>query len=102
MKKLLFVCSGNRLRSPTAEFYFRTLGFETKSAGTSKDSVHQINAQDIKWADKVVVMEDKHRQRVLSKFPRIMQFKKLDVLNIPDDFKFMDKNLIKLFKVLTF
>jgi predicted protein tyrosine phosphatase len=98
MKKVLFVCSGNKLRSPTAEFFYKDLGLETKSAGTSHDAKHEINIDDIKWADKIVVMEDKHRQRILAKFSRAMQFKDIEVLNIPDNFKFMDNALIEVFK----
>lgn len=94
--KLLFICSGNKLRSPTAEIFFREKGFETKSAGTSKDAKKTISIDDIKWADKIYFMESKHYSRVYSAFPRAMQFKRNSILNIPDDFKFMDSNLIKI------
>lgn len=93
---LLFICSGNKLRSPTAENYFAEQGFETRSAGTSKDAVNPVGIEDLKWADKIYVMEEKHRQRVIAKFPRITKYKKIIVLNIPDNYKFMDKSLIEV------
>lgn len=98
MKKLLFICSGNKLRSPTAELYFKTKGYETRSAGTSKDAKRTVSMEDIKWADSIYFMEDKHYSRVYSAFPRAMQFKQNKVLNIPDNYKLMDESLIKILK----
>ena len=92
---ILFVCSGNKLRSPTAENVF-SKQYNTRSAGTSHNAVNVISIEDIKWADKVIVMETKHKQRILAAFNRAMQFKDLIVLNIPDDFKYMDKKLITI------
>lgn len=96
MKNLLFICSGNKLRSPTAENFFKSKGFETRSAGTSKDAKKTISIEDVKWADAIYFMENKHYTRVYSAFPRAMQFKKFKTLNIPDDYKFMDENLISI------
>lgn len=98
MKKLLFVCSGNKLRSPTAENYFREIGFETMSAGTSRDANYVISSEDIRWADYILVMENKHKNRITAKYPRALQFKKIIVLDIPDNFKYMDEKLIEILK----
>ncbi|MEM7782630.1 MAG: protein tyrosine phosphatase [Planctomycetota bacterium] len=49
----------------------------------------------LKWADIVLVMEQKHKQRLISQFPGEMRFKKVYVLDIPDDYQFMDAELIK-------
>lgn len=96
MTKLLFICSGNKLRSPTAENVFREKGFDTKSAGTSKKAIKTVSLDDIKWSDKIIVMEEKHKQRLLAYFPQAMKYKTLSILNIPDDYKFMDENLIAI------
>ena len=93
--KLLFICSGNKLRSPTAEKVFSD-NYNTRSAGTSRNANHEVNIDDIKWADKIFVMEEKHKQRMLSYFPRPLQFKNIEVLNIPDDFTYMQEELINI------
>lgn len=96
MTKLLFVCSGNKLRSPTAENYYAEQGFDTRSAGTSRDAINVIGIEDLKWADEIIVMEKKHKQRIVAAFPRITKYKKIRVLNIPDNYKYMDDKLIKV------
>lgn len=100
-EKILFVCSGNKLRSPTAEEYFAEQGYDTRSAGTSRDAINVISVEDLKWADKILVMENKHKQRIQAYFPRVTQFKKIRVLNIPDNYKYMDEKLIKVLSKIT-
>jgi predicted protein tyrosine phosphatase len=62
--KLLFVCTGNRDRSPTAEELFRdSKEYEARSAGTSVFAVRRVTQELIDWADKIFVMselEDRH------------------------------------------
>ena len=94
-KNLLFICSKNRWRSPTAEKVFSDRpGIATRSAGTSTGAVRQVNAKDLKWANIVFVMENKHKQRLKSDFPGETKYKKIVVLDIPDDYKFMAPELI--------
>lgn len=50
------------------------------------------------WADLVLVMEQKHKQKVLAAFPGEMKFKTLHVLDIPDDYRYMDPELIEEIK----
>jgi predicted protein tyrosine phosphatase len=96
---LLFICSRNRLRSPTAEALFTNIpGIETASAGTSPDADNPISLDLIEWADIIYVMERVHRQRLNSKFPKALKSKKLTVLNIPDNYDFMDPALISILK----
>ncbi len=101
MEKILFICSGNKLRSPTAEVYFEQQGYETRSAGTSRDAINVVGVEDLKWADQVIVMESKHKQRIQAYFPRISKYKKIRVLNIPDNYKYMDDKLIKVLEKIT-
>lgn len=55
---ILFVCSQNRLRSPTAERVFYGLsGIEVRSAGTERDAENVISRDDLEWADMIFVME---------------------------------------------
>ncbi len=95
---ILFICSGNKLRSPTAEKVFKSDTIKTKSAGTSKKAKKVVDSKDIKWADTVYVMEEKHKQRLMAYFPDSVKFKEVVVLDIPDNYKYMDKKLISILK----
>jgi len=95
---ILFICSGNKLRSPTAEKVFKSDIINTKSAGTSKKAKKVVDSKDIKWADTVYVMEEKHKQRLMAYFPDSVKFKEVVVLDIPDNYKYMDKKLISILK----
>jgi predicted protein tyrosine phosphatase len=97
--KLLFVCSQNRLRSPTAEAVFSAYsGVEAISAGTNNDATTPISADLIEWADVVFCMEKVHRNRLTSKFRVNLKDKKLVVLDIPDNYEYMDSDLIRILK----
>ena len=95
--KLLFVCSKNQWRSPTAERLFD--GFNNnaaRSAGTEKGARVKVTAGHVGWADMIFVMEKKHKRRLDAQFAEILVGKKLVCLNIPDDYAFMDSALIDL------
>ncbi len=65
MKKLLFVCSQNRLRSPTAEHLFANrAGFEMVSAGLNKGADELLSVESIEWADIIFVMEKIHHRKL--------------------------------------
>jgi predicted protein tyrosine phosphatase len=97
---LLFVCSRNRRRSPTAETVFSGLqNCSVLSAGTSPDAETPISADLIEWADIVFVMEAVHKRRLNRRFPSVMRSKKLIVLGIPDQYSYMDEELIHILKV---
>jgi predicted protein tyrosine phosphatase len=97
--KLLFICSRNRLRSPTAEIVFSSFeGMEAMSAGTSSDAKNQVSADLIEWADLVFAMESVHRRRLQQQFGSVLRTKKVIVLGIPDDFSYMDTELIRILK----
>lgn len=93
---VLFICSGNKLRSPTAEKVFKTNKVNTRSAGSSANAIHTVEPSDIKWANTIVVMEEKHKQRMLAGFPRATEYKDIIVLNILDNYKYMEKSLVTL------
>lgn len=96
-QKLLFICSRNKWRSPTAEVVFRKrFGVETRSRGTSKHAVKHVSAHDLQWADHVFAMEHKHAQRLRAAFPKHLSKGKIVVLDIPDHYRFKDPDLISL------
>jgi predicted protein tyrosine phosphatase len=96
-QKLLFVCSQNKWRSLTAEKIFENHeDYSIKSAGTENGARVKITAGLIGWADIVFVMEKKHRSRIQEKFSDSLIDKPLHVLNIPDNYPFMNEELIEI------
>lgn len=94
-KKLLFICSRNQWRSPTGEVVWRkNPDFHTRSAGTSPKSKKVVSSDDIGWADIILVMEPKHKNRLVAKFTRMLDHKPVHVLDIEDKYHFMDPELI--------
>ncbi len=94
---LLFVCSRNQRRSPTGEQVWRRHPrVNVRSAGTSAGARRVVSADDLAWADVVLVMEDKHKSRLLADYRALMLHKPLHVLDIPDDYKYMDPELVEL------
>ena len=97
---LLFVCSENRLRSPTAEAVFNDYaGVSAIGAGTNKDAPTPVSGDLIEWADAILVMERSHRNKIASKYRALLKGKKLGVLDIPDIYGYMEPVLIDLLKV---
>lgn len=98
-RNVLFVCSRNQWRSPTAEEIFRREPrLSVRSRGTSPRARRTVSADDIAWADIILVMETKHRSRLAAMFTRLLEHKPLHVLDIPDDYRFMDPELVGMLK----
>ncbi len=98
-RRLLFLCSQNKLRSPTAEALFAGHpGVEVDSAGLNNDAEVPLADEQIEWADIILVMEKVHRTRVNRKFGHVLGGKRIAVLNIPDDYEYMDEELVQLLK----
>ncbi|MFC4765541.1 low molecular weight protein tyrosine phosphatase family protein [Dyella koreensis] len=96
-RHVLFLCSRNRLRSPTAEQVFREWPqLEVDSAGLSSDADTPLSAEQVDWAEMIMVMEPAHRRRLQSRFARHLHGKRVVVLGIPDDYDFMQPELIEL------
>jgi predicted protein tyrosine phosphatase len=97
VKHVLFVCSQNKLRSPTAEqVYAAHPGLEVLSAGTNSDAEVPLTGELVKWADLIFVMEKAHRSKVQRKFQKQLKTARVICLDIPDDYEFMDPELIRL------
>ncbi|MBX3168451.1 MAG: phosphotyrosine protein phosphatase [Candidatus Eremiobacteraeota bacterium] len=95
--KVLFVCSRNRLRSPTAQQIFAGVqGWEVDSAGLSPDAEHLVSAEQIEWTDLILVMEPVHRRRLVQRYGPLTKGKRVAVLSIRDEYKFMQPELIEL------
>jgi len=100
MKRLLFLCSQNKLRSPTAEAVFADYaGIEVDSAGLNNDAEVPLSDEQLEWADVVIVMEKAHRNRLNRKFKHALAGKRIAILNIPDEYDYMDEDLIRILKL---
>jgi predicted protein tyrosine phosphatase len=67
-----------------------------RSAGTSLSARHPISHVDIDWADVIMVMEDKHRQRIVAEYRQLVEHTPIHVLDIADEYKYMDPELIEV------
>ena len=96
-RKILFICSRNRMRSLTAERIFRSVpGWEVRSAGTEEGARIRVTEGHLGWSDVVVVMEKRHKERLRQKFPEMLRQKSCLCLFIPDDYEFMEPALIEV------
>jgi predicted protein tyrosine phosphatase len=99
LKRFLFVCSQNKLRSPTAEQIFSARGdIEVASAGTNNDAENPLTGELIEWADCIFVMERMHRSKIQTRYRKALNGKRIVCLDIPDDYEFMDPDLVRLLR----
>jgi len=99
-RKLLFICSQNKLRSPTAEAIFSdTPGIEVDSAGLNHDAIVRLSPEQLAWADLILVMESTHRNRLARHHGASLKGKRVAVLNIPDNYDYMDEELVRILKM---
>ena len=99
MQRVLFICSANRLRSPTAEQVFSQYpGIEASSAGLSHDAVERLTPEHLDGIDTIFVMEQAHKAKISRHFRRYIKSAKIICLDIPDQYGFMQPELIALLK----
>lgn len=97
MKHVLFVCSQNELRSPTAEALFSGRGdIAVASAGLNHDAPQPLTPELLAWADVIFVMEKAHLSRIRKRFRRYLNRQRLICLDIPDLYGYMDTALVEL------
>lgn len=97
--KILFVCTINRMRSATAnEIFVNDVRFDVKSAGTDSSAKIVLSSELLEWADAIVVMEKYHRNFIRNKFNAFYQSKRIVCLYIPDEYDFMQEELIIILK----
>lgn len=94
---VLFVCSRNQWRSPTGEALLKRVnGMNARSAGTNRNARRVLSITDIRWADVIFVMEQKHKSRMVAEFRQETNYKEIHVLDVPDEFQYMDPDLIDI------
>ena len=99
LQRLLFICTANRLRSPTAEQVFSQYpNVEARSAGLAHDAVDPLTPEHFEDIDIIFVMEKQHRNKLSKRFKRDIGQARVVCLNIPDDYDYMQPELISLLK----
>jgi predicted protein tyrosine phosphatase len=98
---LLFVCTANSCRSPTAEaLYSSSRKYEARSAGVSPFANRPVTRDLLEWADIIFVMDertDKHRTILLERFSNISGLeRKIRVLDVPDVYEYGDPELVSV------
>ncbi len=95
----MFVCGRNQWRSPTAERLYRDdPRLEVRSAGVSAAAKRRVSRKDLLWADLVLVMEREQRSRLREQFREEVELPPIESMDIPDEFAFMDPELVRLLR----
>ncbi len=95
---ILVVCGRNKKRSRTAECIFKNDNrFSIRSAGVSPKSDRKISEKDLNWANLILVMETAHRAKI-SNLYRHVDLPAIEVLDIADDYEFMDEELVEMLR----
>lgn len=96
---ILFVCTANKLRSPTAEDVFSVYpGVEAISAGTNVNAPCPLTKELVASADMIFAMESHHRERIRKKFKKRPPDNRIITLHIPDVYVRGDPELVALLK----
>lgn len=97
MPKILFICAQNKLRSPTAETIFSRFDtLDCMSAGIHESANHPLDREALEWADLIFTMEKKHKTKIQQRFKSSLNGKRIIALDIPDEFDYMQPELIEL------
>ena len=95
VRKLLFVCSRNKIRSLTAEKMFDGSNcYQVRSAGTQPGARIVVTEGHLGWADLVLCMEKSHLSQLRRRFPEALAGKNVVCLHIPDEYAFLQPELL--------
>lgn len=67
-------------------------------AGLDKTASVPLSSDMLTWADQILVMEKRHKSKLTRDFSAFLKGKSIGVLGIPDKYRFMDPELVKLLK----
>lgn len=93
--RALFISGEARTRSPTAAQVFAEWpGVSTDFGGLSPGSDDPLSADQLDWAELILVMEPRHARRLNDRFAGQLAGTPVVTLNIRDSHGFMDPALI--------
>lgn len=95
IKRVLCVCSAGLLRSPTAARVLsqEPFNYNTRAAGTEDYALIRVDEVLLHWADEIVCMTQEQTSKIMA-----MTYKPVINLVIPDNYGYMDKELVELIK----
>ena len=97
VRRVLFICQLNRSRSATAERVFcKRPELEVCSAGTSEDALVRVNQRMLEWADVIFTMDAGQMEALQRMFPNHPALAGVICLEIPDDYIFLQPDLVTL------
>lgn len=100
--RVLFVCSGGLLRSATAAHTFSADPYKwnTRSAASNKEyGLNPVNEALLFWAELICVMDFEHIELMQSlKINFDLYSHKVVDLHIPDDYSYMQPELVDILK----
>lgn len=98
-RRVLFVCQLNRARSATAERLFsKRPDLDVVSAGTSDDALVRVNGRMLEWAEVIFTMDEGQQRDLERQFPGHEALGRTICLEIPDEFGFLQPELVELLK----
>jgi predicted protein tyrosine phosphatase len=90
VKRTLFLCRQNKLRSPTAESILcNEKGWSVRSAGLNSSA-------DIEWAEYILVTEQAYKSKHRKKFKSLIKDKTFIHLDRPDNYEHMNQAFISI------
>lgn len=97
-KKVLCVCSGGILRSPTTAWVLSQKPYEynTRAVGTEREALIPLSHYLAHWADVILCMQDHHWEKMLTRYGPFRKEQKFYVLDVPDNYEYRDPELVKL------
>jgi predicted protein tyrosine phosphatase len=96
---VLFVCTENLARSPTAAALFSELQGQVgrhnaRAVGTAPHAPRRLTTRELAWAELVAVMEPRHLGMILSHWPQ--HAKKVVVLQIEEHLASSERELRRI------
>lgn len=96
--RVLFVCAGGLLRSPTAAEIGVSMGWNCRSCGTWERALIPLSANLIEWATTIVFLDREAYDKGMKTFYNTDYYNSLliksVVIDIPDNYDFRDKHLV--------
>jgi predicted protein tyrosine phosphatase len=89
----------NKQRSATAEQLYRNdARLEVRSGGVNAGARRRVNETDLRWADVVFAMENEHKRWISTRFADF-KLPPIEVLDIPDEYGYMDAELQEVLRL---
>lgn len=94
-RRVLFVCTQNKVRSLTAEHLYRVRpDLDVKSCGTATFAKNQLTKELMEWAEAVFTFDETQMDVVAKNFSEVAAKKPVICLNLPDVFTYKSEALV--------